>query len=71
MAIIFGGTKFFFKSGSATHQNYPMENFFSGRHFWRVNYLLNLERLVFTDILWVKTFAEIPLVNFYFMKKMV
>ena len=29
------------------------------------------ERLVFTDTRWVKNFDEIPVVNFYFMKKMV
>ena len=28
-------------------------------------------KLVFTDTLWVKHFSKIPLVNFYFMKKMV
>ena len=54
------------------------------KHFWKKirkfkmaaifgnwNIRWNLERLVFTDTLWVKNFAEIPLVNFYFMKKMV
>ena len=30
-----------------------------------------LERLVFADTLSVKNFAEIPLVNFYFMKNIV
>ena len=39
--------------------------------FWQVKYLLKLGRIVFTDTLWVQNFAEIPLVNFYFMKKMV
>ena len=39
--------------------------------FGKWNIQWNLERLVFTDTLWVKNFAEIPLVNFYFMKKMV
>ena len=33
--------------------------------FWRDKYFLK------TDTLWVKNFAEIPLVNFDFMKKMV
>ena len=39
--------------------------------FVKWNICWNWEKLVFTDNLWVKNFAEIPLVNFYFMKKMV
>ena len=39
--------------------------------FGKQNIHWNSNRLVFTDTLWVKNFAEIPLVNFYFMKKMV
>ena len=39
--------------------------------FGKWNIYWKLERLVFTDTLWVKNFAEIPLVNFYFMKKTV
>ena len=34
--------------------------------FGKWNICWNLERLVFTDTLWVKNFAEIPLVNFYY-----
>ena len=33
----------------------------NGRNFWQVKYLLKLGKLVFTDTLWVKNFAEFAL----------